>query len=308
MGGPIIVVGSINMDLVFRVPRYPNLGETLPGREFHLFPGGKGANQAVGLARLDADVQMIGAVGRDQYGKELKGNLKNEGVDVSRVAELEDKTGIAAIMVSDDGENRIITFGGANHRVGEEAVEEAEDLFKKAWGVLLQLEIPLETVVAAAKLGKKCGCRVFLDPAPVTELPVSVFQDIDYLLPNQGELETLLPEGKNNEARAKTLLELGVKNLVLKKGNQGCSVYNREIYQEFPAYQVQAVDTTAAGDAFAAAFSWAIQKGFPLEKACLFANAAGGVAASKLGAQSSLPVLEEINKLQKEAEINEVDY
>ncbi len=308
MGGPIVVVGSINMDLVFRVPRFPRAGETLPGTEFHRFPGGKGANQAVGLARLGADVKLIGAVGRDPYGKELKDGLQKEGVDVSRVNETGVTTGMAAITLSEDGENRIITIAGANRQVTPEDVLAAKELFREAWGVLLQLEIPLKTVQAAARLGQESGCKVFLDPAPVAELPRSIYNRIDYLFPNSGELEALLPAEDDNEARAEKLLGWGLKTLILKKGDEGSSVFSGKDRRAFPAFPVKVVDTTAAGDAFAAAFCYSLQAGFPMEKAIVFANAAGGVAATRLGAQSSLPSKEDILKLQKEAKIDEMDY
>ncbi len=308
MVGPIVVVGSINMDLVFRVPRFPRAGETLPGTDFRRFPGGKGANQAVGLARLGGDVRLIGALGRDPYGKELKASLQEEGVDVSRIIETGETTGLAAITLSEDGENSIITIAGANHQVTPEAVLEARELFREAWGVLLQLEIPLKTVQTAARLGKENGCKVFLDPAPVTELPDSIYKNIDYLLPNSGELEALLPAEKDNKARAEKLLGWGVKNLILKKGEEGSSIFSGEGRVDYPAFAVKVVDTTAAGDAFAAALCYSLQTGYPIEKAIIFANAAGGVAATRLGARSSLPFREDILKLQKEAKVDEVDY
>ncbi len=307
MAGPLIVVGSINMDLVFRVPRFPRAGETLPGSEFHRFPGGKGANQAVGLARLGGEVKLIGAVGKDPHGEELKKRLQQEAVDISRVIDTEESTGLAAITLADDGENRIITIAGANRKVTPEAVLAAEALFHQAWGVLLQLEIPLETVRTAARLGRENGCRVFLDPAPVMELPSSLYQDLDYLLPNSGELEALLPESGDTDQRAKKLLDMGLKNLVLKKGKEGSSVFADAERKDFPAFSVEAVDTTAAGDAFAAALCWSLQAGFSLDRAVTFANAAGGIAASRLGAQSSLPTVSDIEKLQQEVGKNEVD-
>lgn len=308
MEGPLIVVGSINMDLVFRVSRLPHPGETLPGKELHRFFGGKGANQAVGLSRLGGDVFLIGAVGNDPYGKEIRQGLEKEGINISRVTVQEEHTGLAAIFLDDTGENHIITIAGANSRVSPGQVLAEKELFARAWGVLLQLEIPLDTVQVAARLGREHGCRVFLDPAPVRQLPPEIYRDLDFLLPNRGELQALIPAGAEDRERADLLLDKGLSTLVLTRGKDGSTVFSREGRGDYPAFPVEVVDTTAAGDAFAAALCFFLQQGQSLTGAVKRANAAGALAASRLGAQDSLPTGEAVEKMVQEVDKNEVDY
>ncbi len=308
MEGPLIVVGSINMDLVFRVSRLPHPGETLPGKELHRFFGGKGANQAVGLSRLGGDVFLIGARGDDPYGAEIRQGLAQEGVDISRVTVQEEHTGLAAIFLDDNGENRIITIAGANNRVSPGQVLAEQELFARAWGVLLQLEIPLETVQVAARLGRENGCRVFLDPAPVRQLPSEIYRDLDFLVPNRGELQALVPAGGEDRDRADVLLGKGLSTLILTRGGEGSTVFTREGRQDFPSFPVEVVDTTAAGDAFAAALCFYLQQGQTLPGAVIRANAAGALAASRLGAQDSLPPGKAVEKMVQEVNKNEMDY
>lgn len=308
MEGPLIVVGSINMDLVFRVSRLPHPGETLPGKELHRFFGGKGANQAVGLSRLGGDVFLIGALGNDPYGAEIRQGLEKEGINISRVTVQEEHTGLAAIFLDDSGENHIITIAGANSWVSPGQVRAEKELFARAWGVLLQLEIPLDTVQVAARLGREHGCRVFLDPAPVRQLPPEIYRDLDFLLPNRGELQALIPAGAEDRERADLLLDKGLSTLVLTRGQEGSTVFSREGRGDYPAFPVEVVDTTAAGDAFAAALCFFLQQGQSLPGAVKRANAAGALAASQLGAQDSLPTGEAVEKMVQEVDKNEMDY
>ncbi|NMB69490.1 MAG: ribokinase [Chloroflexi bacterium] len=300
MSKPILVVGSLNMDLVVRVPRHPRPGETLLGSAFHTFPGGKGANQAVAAARLGAPVRMIGRVGADEFGEALLATLQNDGVDTRCVQQdAQAASGVALITVSADGQNTIVVAAGANGRLSAQDVTAAEDAFIDAGAVVLQLEIPLPAVEAAARLGRKHGAAVVLNPAPAQPLSAELLALADYLVPNQTELELLSGE-PDLERGIRALLKRGVRNLVVTLGERGARWASPAGTLDAPAFAVHAVDTVAAGDAFVGAFSAALAEGRPVQEALLRGNAAGALSVTRAGAQPSLPARAELEAFLRE--------
>jgi ribokinase len=299
----VLVVGSINMDLVVRVGSMPSPGETTLGENFQTNPGGKGANQAVAAARLGAKVRMIGSVGRDDFGRALKQNLAGEGVDVDYVHESQrSASGTAMILVDKKGENSIVVAAGANHDVTPDDVFSRENLFTECDVVLLQLELPLPTVRAAIEVGRRHHVRTILDPAPASKHFCDELCGVDILSPNVVEAE-LITGRKANEERvdklvASQLIARGAKNAVLKLGSRGSLVVcaDQHFYRIQP-YRVTVRDTTAAGDAFNAALGVAVARGVALRQAAQFANAAGALACTKFGAQSAMPKDYEVKML-----------
>jgi len=287
------------MDLVARAPRMPRPGETIIGGGFHTVPGGKGANQAVAAARLGAQVSMVGRVGRDAFAQPLLDNLAAAGVDHTFVGrDAEAPTGVALIVVDDAGQNSIVVASGANMQLSPADVERAEAVISAADVLLLQLESPVETVNRAAELAHAHGVMVVLNPAPARALPASLLSLVDVLVPNESEtaLLTRLPVGDRAEveAAAVALRNLGVGTLILTLGERGALLAQEEGVSLFPAFQVTPVDTTAAGDAFMGGFAVALAEGQALEDAVRWGNAAGALATTKLGAQPSLPVRQDL--------------
>ncbi len=296
----VAVIGSVNMDLIFRVPRSPSDGETLRGHEFLTAPGGKGANQAVAAARLGAQVTFIGAVGSDPFGATLLARLRDEGVATDRARISSNAaTGVALILVQDSGENSIVVALGANDTLAPEDLALHTDVLSDADVLLLQLEAPTETVDEAIRLGKAHGCLVVLDAAPPSQRYPSRLGEVDILTPNETEAMALLPGVRISDldsAReaALALLGRGAAMVALKLGAQGCLLADSSGAVHVPALSVTAVDTTAAGDAWTAGFAIARAEGRPPEEAARFANACGALAATRLGAQPSLPRREEV--------------
>lgn len=292
----VAVVGSLNMDLVVRTPRMVEPGETLAGRDFVTAPGGKGANQAVAAARLGAEVAMIGRVGRDAFGARLLDDLRGSGVDAEAVEMLDEApTGVAVITVDDAGENSIIIVAGANGRLTPADVEASSQAIASADVLLLQLEVPMETVEAAVRVARRHGTAVALDPAPMPDegLGESLL-GVDLLMPNRGEAQRLVGggggPGEPSEKLAASLRARGPAAVVLKLGGDGAIALGAEGEAcHCPAFAVEVVDTTAAGDAFSAAVAVARAEGRSLEEAVRFGCAAGALTASKLGAQPALP-------------------
>ncbi len=301
----ILVVGSINMDLVVRSPHMPAPGETVLGNGFKTFPGGKGANQAVAAARLGGNCKMIGAIGDDAFGQNLLENLRNEGVDCDAIDVTADAaTGVAMIVVDSEGENAIVVASGANYRVTpDDNIYPNAELFEQADVVVLQLELPLPTVRSAIELSRRHGCKVILDPAPAPKKMPDELCLVDILSPNVTEAELITGTKAGLEARidkqvASDLIARGARAAVLKLGPRGSLVVTADgNFHTVAPYKVTVVDTTAAGDAFTAALAVAVANGEKLHHAARFANAAAALACTKLGAQSAMPTREEVRFL-----------
>ncbi|BAY20719.1 ribokinase [Calothrix sp. NIES-2100] len=291
----IIVFGSINIDLVATVPRLPMAGETLLGHNFVQVPGGKGANQAVALARLGIPTHMVGRVGTDSFASELLYNLQNSGVETDNVSIDETvSSGVALIAVDDRGENQIIIVPGANGRVNQEDVERLSDLLPNSTALLLQFEIPIAAVVAAAKAAHQAGVKVILDPAPAqSHVPDELYPLVDIITPNEVEAGQLVGFPVNDQESAKAaaaiLLQRGVKCAIAKLGAKGVFCATAEESFFVPVFPIQVVDTVAAGDAFNGGLAAALYTGLSLHQAVVWGAAAGALAATKPGAQTSLP-------------------
>jgi len=298
----IAVVGSLNMDLVVRSPRIPRPGETILGGELYTVPGGKGANQAVAAARLGARVSMIGRIGQDAFAASLLDNLLADGIDHAFVIQDEESaTGVALIVVDDNGENSIVVSSGANMRLSPADVEAAESVIAAADLLVLQLEVPLESVIRSAELAQAHGVKVVLNPAPARPLPAKLLSMVDVLVPNESEagLLTGMPAGTQTEAAraVEALLGSGVGTVILTLGERGALPARKGEMQVVPAFDVEPVDTTAAGDAFVAGLAVALAEGRGLYEAVRWGNAAGGLAATKLGAQTSLPTRQALERM-----------
>ncbi len=286
----IVVVGSINMDLVTQAPRFVEPGETILGDRFLTIPGGKGANQAVAAARLGADVALVGALGRDAFGDQLHAGLTSEHIDLSHVARLEDvASGTASITIA-AGENQIIVVPGANARVTPAQVEAAQAVITRAEAVLVQMEIPLETVEATLRLGRRLGVPVILNPAPAQKLPAEWLQLASYVTPNQHELALLL--GADPAEDFRRLMQRTPCPVVLTQGDAGAWYREQDAPVHQPGFQVDVVDSTGAGDTFNAALAVFLHEGLPaaVRKAC----AAAALSVGKLGAQAGMPRQHEV--------------
>lgn len=292
---PIIVFGSINMDLVTKTPRLPIAGETLQGYEFFTAAGGKGANQAVVVAKLGISTRMVGRLGGDDFGRQLLAGLQAAGVHTDGV--LVDETissGVAVITVDDAGENNIVIIAGANGRVNEQDVDRLSNLLIGCSALLLQLEIPLPVVLAAAKTARQAGVTVILDPAPAkANIPPELYPLVDIITPNEIEASQLVGfpiQGQEAATQAATeLRQRGVSTVIVKLGAQGVLCATAEETFFVPAFSVQAVDTVAAGDAFNGGLAVALAEGLPLRQAVVWGAAAGAISVTKAGAQPSLP-------------------
>jgi ribokinase len=294
MSKAIVVVGSLNMDLVVRAPRQPTPGETILGGPFHTIPGGKGANQAVAIARLGYPVVMVGRVGADAFGQALLENMAAVGADTTWVRrDAEAASGVALIIVDDAGQNSIVVASGANMRLTEADVEAARETIAAAAALVLQLESPLPTVAHAVGLAHEHGVPVILNPAPARPLGAELLKQVDYLIPNENETTLLTDIKVSDDASAKLgaekLLAAGVGTAVITLGERGALLAGERERLLLPAYQVTVVDTTAAGDAFVGAFAVALAEGRPLREATKMAMAAGALAVTKMGAQPAMP-------------------
>jgi ribokinase len=299
----VAVVGSFNMDLVFSAPRNPQRGETLSGSAFGMFIGGKGANQAVAAARAGAHVEMIGRLGADSFGRDIATALENEGISLKHtVRDPQEGTGVAGIVVEPDGANSIIVVPRANGRLSAKDVQQARAAILSADVLLLQLEVPLDAVTAAARLAKQAGVRVVLNPAPACDLPDTLLQAVDVITPNESETHFLagVPASTRESAveAAQALRRRGADAVLLTLGERGALlVESDQPARELPAFAVRVVDTTAAGDAFSGALAVALAEGQSLAEAARFACAAGALACTVLGAGPSLPQRHEIERL-----------
>jgi ribokinase len=309
----IVVVGSINMDLVVRVKRHPVPGETLLGSDYETHHGGKGANQAVAAVRMldrtvpapkgtptaaaqSTGVRMIGRVGQDEFGNQLRNALKREGINVNATIPIAAPTGVAFIAVNDEGQNTIIVSPGANHRLRPENLSPAE--FEGAQVVVLQLEIPLDTVRRAAELGRQAGARVILNAAPAQKLPDKLLECVDILVVNESEalgLTGVLPDSPEMALEVAKMLSKKTPTVVITLGEQGAVWVGPEGSGHQSVFAVEVVDATGAGDAFIGALATAICEGKGLPQAVQRGCVAGALAATRVGAQSSLPWREDVN-------------
>lgn len=287
----ITVLGSINMDLVTITEKMPQQGETITGQAFSTFPGGKGANQAVAAARLGAEVYMLGKLGNDLFGKKLKEILTQENVNTDFVDVASNKeTGTASIIISDD-DNRIIVVPGANKEVTPEWVSSYEEQIRKSDTLLLQLEIPLESVRKAAQIAKKHKVPVILNPAPYQKLPNDLLKDVTYLTPNEHEFKQLLEEATKEE------LDIIRAKSIITKGEEGVEFHLNNEKVLVNALKVDVVDTTGAGDTFNGALAVELSKKQDIKEAVLFASIAGSLSVTKLGAQSGMPSLNDVKEI-----------
>lgn len=293
----IVVVGSSNTDLVVRVPHLPAPGETVLGGEFVMAAGGKGANQAVAAARLGAEVAVVARIGQDIFGDRMLIGLQREGIRTRHIiVDPKAASGVALIAVDSSGENYIAVASGANMRLSPADVQSAEATLQKADVLLLQLEIPVETALAASNIAHQAGVRVILNPAPApsTPLPSELLANVDVLTPNKVEACSLAGTQLDARLAARQLAESGVRAVIVTLGALGALLVTRETEQHVPGFAVQAVDTTAAGDAFTGGLAVALAQKRTLAEAVRYANACGALSATRLGAQPSLPTAEEV--------------
>ncbi|WP_130863047.1 ribokinase [Bacilliculturomica massiliensis] len=300
----IAVVGSLNMDLVVSTPNIPRPGETVMGRDFKQVPGGKGGNQAAAAAKLGGDVKMIGCVGEDDMGRVLKASLERDGVDVRTVREVSGtSTGIAAIAVGDSGDNSITVAPGANYSLTAGDIEASRGLIAEADVLLTQLEIPMQAVEKALRFAKEAGNMTILNPAPASALSVEIMKCTDILTPNETELEILsgcpADTEENIREAGRKLIFAGVGELIVTLGGSGCMHITRDGARHYPAYEVTAVDTTAAGDSFNGALAVCLDRGMSVEDAIAFAMKVGAMTVTKEGAQTSLPALAEVEAFEQ---------
>ncbi len=298
MPKPIVVVGSINLDLVASVARLPSPGETIFGDAFYTFFGGKGANQAVAAAKLGYPVVMLGKVGSDGFGSQLVGGLRTAGVDVSRIQKVDGASGVAVILTDRSGENSIVVVPEANGSFSPSDLESHRDVLSGAGIILTQLEIPLDTINYLAKAAKDYDIPLVLDPAPAQSLPSALLKNLSWITPNEIEARSCIQTNEltlTDEEIAESLLAAGVRNVILKLGARGALVAARDTPMTLvPGYVVKAVDTTAAGDAFNGAFAVATMRGMKPAEAVLYANAVSAIAVTRRGAQPSMPSNEEV--------------
>lgn len=302
MNRDLIVLGSMNVDFVVRVTRRPAVGETVQGTEFSIFPGGKGANQAVAAAKLGGNVAMAGRIGDDVFSKVVLDSLSSAGAGKELIATTQDvPTGSAFITVDDTGDNSIIVVPGANGYCSTADVDSLKPHLERAKVLMLQLEIPLETVEYAVKVARQCGTQVMLDPAPPVVLSRELLSGIDVLTPNEHEASFLtgrrVVDVESAKLAASDLLAAGARAVVIKLGASGLVYAEGGRFGSIPGYRVEAVDTTAAGDAFAGGLAVALCEGKSLEEACRFANAVGALAVTRKGAQPSMPERGEVEAL-----------
>ncbi len=297
----IYVLGSINFDLTIFVERFPEIGETIKGNIILTALGGKGANQAVSVKKLNGDVLFIGRLGDDYFGKFLINELNSFNLKYEIKIEKETNTGLAIINVDKNGRNKIVIFEGANGKVGEEEINFLKENIKENDILLLQGEIPFETNLKSAKISKERGVKVIFDPAPAKKEFLEILPFVDYLTPNETELKILTDNIENFNEKIDYLLEKGAKVVIAKLGERG-SFYKDINGLEYnaPAYKVKTIDTTAAGDIFNGAFAVSLQRNFDIFYSLKFSNASAAISVTRKGASVSCPEYEEVIKLMED--------
>ncbi|RON67270.1 ribokinase [Pseudomonas fluorescens] len=299
MPANVVVIGSLNMDLVTRAPRLPRGGETLIGHSFATVSGGKGANQAVAAARLGAQVAMVGCVGNDDYGVQLRDALLADHIDCQAVSVVEDSSGVALIVVDDNSQNAIVIVAGANGAMTPAVIDQFDAVLLAADVVICQLEIPDATVGYALKRARELGKTVILNPAPASRpLPTEWFASIDYLIPNESEAAALsgLPVDslETAKAAASQLIAMGAGKVIITLGAEGSLFANGKGFEQFPAPKVKAVDTTAAGDTFVGGFAAALAAGKSEAEAIRYGQIAAALSVTRAGAQPSIPTMSDV--------------
>jgi len=300
----ILVLGSFMMDQVVSTPRAPKNGETIIGDNFAVYPGGKGANQAVSASRLGGDVSMAGKVGEDKYGEDFLQTLNDEGINTTFIEkDSRYATGVGFVTSEHNGNNRIIVVPGANLKYNKKELLRLDSILESINILIIQLEMDISVMEEAVKMAKVNNVQVILNPAPGQVLEDSLLQHIDYLTPNETELEILtdmkVDTIDNIIDAAKKLLSKGVKNIIVTLGSKGALIVNKDLIKHIEGFKVSTRDTVAAGDAFNGALSVAITEEKPLAEAVLLANAAGALTATKKGAIPSIPSREDVEKLLK---------
>lgn len=294
----ICVIGSLNMDLVVNVDTMPKPGQTIIGSNFKEVPGGKGANQAVAMARLNGNVSMIGKGGEDGFGQTLINSLKNDKVDTTYIQTSKGATGVALITVDKNAQNSIVVSPGANFEVKEDDIDNNIEAIKNSDIVVLQLETPLNTIKYALNKAKELNKYTILNPAPAVKLDDEIIKNVDLLTPNETELEILSEMKIENEddisKATNKMIEKGVKELIVTLGSKGSLYINKEKSFFKSAYKVDAIDTTAAGDSFTGALAVALSNNKSIDEAMDFASKVGALSVMKEGAQSSLPTLKDV--------------
>lgn len=294
---PIVIVGSITMDLVTRTPRIPAIGQTLIGTGFETTPGGKGANQAVAASRLGSRVAMVAKVGDDNFGPQLLENLKRAGVETAAMAQTKGSSGLAPMFVAENGQNAIVVVPGANGTMDRAAVDSHAELIRSAGMVLCQLEIPMDTLSYTLDFCARAKVPVMLDPAPAATLPDTAFGQVAWFTPNETEAAFYVGNGASVEETAKRLHAKGLRGVVLKRGAEGAfvSVASGKAEWVMP-FKVDAIDTVGAGDCFNGAFAVALEEGNDPWTAARFANAASAISVTRRGAQASMPMRAEVEE------------
>jgi len=301
LNSEILVVGAINMDLVIKAPRMPRTGESLLSEDFKMVPGGKAANYTVAIKKLGGKANLIAKVGNDTFGKTLIESLKKLGIDTSYIKkDPKEPTGTALIVVNKQGDNSILVFGGANMDWSKEDIDLRENLFQKARILLISLEIPLEIVDYALFIAHQYNLKTILDPGPYQKGSVSFLPKVEIISPNETEAEALTGEKvislDSAKGACRDLLKMGTKNVIMKLGERGALLVNKEGEEYFPGIKVPVVDTTAAGDAFTGALAYRYLKEEDLRESIKYANYVGALTVTKFGAQPSIPEKSEVEE------------
>jgi len=300
-----LVIGSLNMDMTVKVEELPKLGETIFGDDFYESCGGKGANQAVAISKLGMETEMIGMVGKDSQGEKLIQNLNKYGIKSDNIIKSDDLTGRAIITVDKKGDNNIIVIPGSNFKITKEYIQEKQDVIASSDVVILQNEIPFETVEFSLLKAKELGKITIFNPAPARQLNEKIFKNTDYLILNETEMEEIFGIGINDKVYIGRIFhkkkECGIRNIILTLGDNGSVLFSEDDnIKKYDAYEVKAIDTTAAGDSFIGAFTMKICETGDADKAIKYATTVSAIVVTRQGAQDSIPTREEIEKFIEE--------